>query len=227
MCAFIDPSSPSTTACTPVSHVFPSNPSLKSVDPRVGIAWDPFKDQKTSIRAGAGVFHDPIQVRNYHPTYIFSAPYQTAVSGCVFGGSPCSYPVSFQGITVPTPTIGEALEYDPGTTPFILQYNFGIQHELGKSTVLSVSYDRPLAGLDFRFPVSISNWCHWENERKLDCAAHRLLRATGWKERSPKMSSLKRIKSANVRRCFAIGGIVIDTECLMEQGLSTDCCGSG
>ena len=140
LCAFIAPSDPSTKACTPVSHVFPSNPSQKSLDPRVGIAWDPFKDGKTSIHAGAGVFHDPIQVRNYHTAYIFSAPYQTGLSLCVFGGPPCSYPVPFQGITVPITTIGEALEYDPGTTPFIVQYNFGVQRLLGKDIVLNVSY---------------------------------------------------------------------------------------
>ena len=139
LCAFIDPSSPSTTGCTPVSHVFPSNPSLKNVDPRVGFAWDPFKDHKTSIRAGAGVFHDPIQVRNYHPAYIFAGPFQTGVSICVFG-PPCSYPTPFLGITVPIVTIGEALEYDPRVTPFVLQYNFGVQREIFKNTVLSVSY---------------------------------------------------------------------------------------
>jgi hypothetical protein len=139
LCAFIDPSSPSTTACTPVSHVFPSNPSLKSFDPRVGFAWDPFKDHKTSIRGGAGVFHDPIQVRNYHPAYLFAGPFQTGVSLCVFG-PPCSYPTPFLGISAPIVTIGEALEYDPGVTPFVLQYNFGIQREVFKNTVLSVSY---------------------------------------------------------------------------------------
>jgi outer membrane receptor protein involved in Fe transport len=140
LCAFINPSSPSTTGCTPVSHVFASNPSVKSLDPRVGFAWDPFADHKTSIRAGAGVFHDPIQVRNYHPAFIFAGPFQTAVSLCVFGGPPCSYPTPFLGITVPIPTIGEALEYDPGTTPFVLQYNVGVQREVFKNTVLSVSY---------------------------------------------------------------------------------------
>jgi hypothetical protein len=36
------------------------------------------------------------------------------------------------------------------------------------------------------------------------------------------MSSLKRIESANVRRCFAIGAIVIDTECPMESSLSRE-----
>ena len=140
LCAFIDPSSPSTTGCTPVSHVFASNPSVKSLDPRVGIAWDPFADHKTSIRAGAGLFHDPIQVRNYHPAFIFAGPFQTAVSLCVFGGPPCSYPTPFLGITVPIPTIGEALEYDPRVTPFVLQYNFGVQREIFKNTVFSLSY---------------------------------------------------------------------------------------
>ena len=140
LCAFIDPSSPSTTGCTPVSHVFGSNPSVKSLDPRVGIAWDPFADHKTSIRAGAGLFHDPIQVRNYHPAFIFAGPFQTAVSLCVFGGPPCSYPTPFLGITVPIPTIGEALEYDPRVTPFVLQYNFGVQREIFKNTVFSLSY---------------------------------------------------------------------------------------
>jgi hypothetical protein len=139
LCAFIDPSNPSTTGCTPVSHAFPTNPSLKNVDPRIGVAWDPFKDHKTSIRAGAGVFHDPIQVRNYHPAYIFAGPFQTGVSICVFG-VPCSYPTPFLGITVPIVTIGEALEYDPRVSPFVLQYNFGVQHEIFKNTVLSVSY---------------------------------------------------------------------------------------
>jgi Carboxypeptidase regulatory-like domain/TonB-dependent Receptor Plug Domain len=140
LCAYVAPSDPSTTGCTPVSHVFPSNPSKTSIDPRVGIAWDPFKDGKTSIHAGAGVFHNAIQVRNYHTAYIFSAPYETGLSLCVFGGPPCSYPIPFQGITVPIPTIGEALEYDPGTTPFVVQYNFGVQRLLGKDTVLNVSY---------------------------------------------------------------------------------------
>ncbi len=139
LCAFINPSSPSTTGCTPVSHVFASNPSVKSLDPRVGIAWDPFADHKTSIRAGAGLFHDPIQVRNYHPAFIFAGPFQTAVSLCFFG-TPCSYPTPFQGAFQPIPTIGEALEYDPQVTPFVLQYNFGVQREIFKDTVLSISY---------------------------------------------------------------------------------------
>jgi len=161
LCAFINPSNPATTGCTPVSHVFASNPSLKNLDPRVGFAWDPFKDHKTSIRAGAGVFHDTIQVRNYHPAYIFSGAFQTAVSPCPIPAPPpspvvlqCDYPTPFLytptiggmpvgppfQLLIPIPTIGEALEYDPGTTPFVLQYNVGVQREVFHNAVLSVSY---------------------------------------------------------------------------------------
>ena len=35
-----------------------ANPSLRNWDPRVGLAFDPFKDHKTSIRASFGMFHN-------------------------------------------------------------------------------------------------------------------------------------------------------------------------
>ena len=33
-----------------------SNPTLKNFEPRVGVIWSPFKNQKTAIRAGFGMF---------------------------------------------------------------------------------------------------------------------------------------------------------------------------
>src|SRR6266700_3438423 len=47
---------------THVSSVMANNPSWHSIDPRIGIAFDPFADHKTSIRAGFGIFHQPISV---------------------------------------------------------------------------------------------------------------------------------------------------------------------
>ena len=48
----------SPTACGPVGVNSPllQNPTTKDFEPRLGVEWDPFKDGKTSVRAGFGMF---------------------------------------------------------------------------------------------------------------------------------------------------------------------------
>ncbi len=49
---------PGTTACGPVgtANPFNNNPTTKNFEPRIGFSWDPFKDGKTAVRGGFGVF---------------------------------------------------------------------------------------------------------------------------------------------------------------------------
>ena len=65
----------------------PKEPNL-SFAPQLGIAWDPFKDGKTSIRAGGGLFYDNFLVENL----IFDRPLR------IPGGLANSTPVFTSGI---------------------------------------------------------------------------------------------------------------------------------
>ena len=122
------------TGFTQIPNVFLSNPSWKNFDPRVGIAYDPFANHKTSIRAGFGMFHDPISAQAYQTGFASAPPWgyrgKTApltrlpVYGCLRAS--------------PSATIG----WDPNinTTPYMIQYNLNIQHEIAAGTVLTVGY---------------------------------------------------------------------------------------
>jgi hypothetical protein len=122
---------------TPVTHAFASNPSTKNFDPRIGLAYDPFSDHKTSIRAGFGIFHDVILARLYAGNYWLNPPYSINVQ------IQPTYPTPFAvGGLIPPPTVSEmeGVDYHFGTTPYVMQYNFNIQRELWGGNVLTVGY---------------------------------------------------------------------------------------
>ena len=56
------PTSTESSFITTRTHVFNSNPNVKNIDPRIGLAFDPFADHKTSIRAGFAMYHEPVTV---------------------------------------------------------------------------------------------------------------------------------------------------------------------
>jgi Carboxypeptidase regulatory-like domain/TonB-dependent Receptor Plug Domain len=116
-----------------VSHVFASNPSLRNFDPRVGVAWDPFGDHKTSVRAGAGIFYDPIQPRTYASGYYFNPPYALA-----FVPLP-AFPNPFPG-ALPPPAQLVGVDYNIHNSPHMYQWNINIQRELFSATTLTVGY---------------------------------------------------------------------------------------
>jgi hypothetical protein len=129
----------------------------KAFAPRIGIAWDPGKNGKTSIRSGFGLFYNPIEQLVLEQ---FSAEPP-------FGGSPLinttfiqtpfysqfgfQFPNPFNGI-LPTKA-GDTIdwsvfrpillfgEFQPHMrTQYSTQYNLSIQRELTKDLVLQVGY---------------------------------------------------------------------------------------
>jgi len=120
------------TAFTRVPNVFLHNPSIHSFDPRIGLAFDPSNDHKTSIRAGFGVFHNPITPRTYASGYYFNPPYSFIVT--VFPSFPTP------SFAAALPSQSNAVNYDTPTTPYQMQWNLNIQRELFANTILTVGY---------------------------------------------------------------------------------------
>ena len=111
------------------------NPSHKNFSPRVGLAWDPFGNGKTSVRAGFGVFFDQI-VSSYWGSQI----QQTLPNFRAVIQDPDFFPNTFTNLPdlSDTPS-GPWLLFNP-EQPYLMQWSLNLQRELFPNGVLLLGY---------------------------------------------------------------------------------------
>jgi Carboxypeptidase regulatory-like domain/TonB dependent receptor-like, beta-barrel/TonB-dependent Receptor Plug Domain len=135
--------------------------------PRLGFAWDPQGDGKTSVRGGFGIFYDILKAEdNFQfngqppffsaaaigfpdgtgipanqstPLTFFNDPFGSTGTPNTFPSQPINHNMSFANIL---PFGGGSLFFvDPHLkTPYTYQYNLSVQREVARNTVLEVNY---------------------------------------------------------------------------------------
>jgi outer membrane receptor protein involved in Fe transport len=113
-----------------------SNPSLKNIAPRLGIAWDPTKNGNTSIRGGFGIFHDEILPKYYFFSGSLNPPFTTRTT---IANPPFPNVMANFNPNAPIRAQLQTINFDLKSS-YIMQYNAGVQRALPGNWDVFVGY---------------------------------------------------------------------------------------
>jgi Carboxypeptidase regulatory-like domain/TonB dependent receptor/TonB-dependent Receptor Plug Domain len=134
---------PAGAQCPPLGGPLFKNPTLHNFEPRVGLSWDPFRNGKTAVRAGFGMFDMLPMPYQFNLMEVLAAPYfllgtlndpSPPLAGTFFAGA---FPLLTNASS--STLRGSYIEYAPHRN-YVMQWNMNIQQELTPSLTAMVGY---------------------------------------------------------------------------------------
>ncbi len=127
----------SPTACGPVGLNSPliKNPTTKNFEPRIGLEWDPFKDGKTAIRAGFGMFDVLPLPYEFGLNTAATAPFQIIGTNPAITLGSGTNSVNFN----PQHIRNRFIDAYPNRA-YVMNWNLNIQRQLGDKYTLLLGY---------------------------------------------------------------------------------------
>jgi hypothetical protein len=129
-----------------------NHPSDKNnISPRIGFAWDPFGNGKTSVRGGFGIYYGRIPNAVLLNAFVNTGTANGQASYTTYNGSTYAAGIIPGGTTLKFPNVLNSRPTSGGLlsaqyldahmqNPYTEQFDLSIQREIGRGNVLSLSY---------------------------------------------------------------------------------------
>jgi hypothetical protein len=126
-----------------------SNPTLKNVEPRIGLVWDPFKSGRTAVRGGFGIFDVLPLPYQFELLSALAAPY-LQLGSVVYSNTAVPYTVaqpgdgkfahgSFAAIQAPSTLRQSYIQPNPARS-YLMQWNLNVEQNFAHNLSLFVGF---------------------------------------------------------------------------------------